>query len=368
MLYALHAGLGVVLEEGLEARTPVTAHAGALLQDALPELGFRLFALERRLPQLTSVWLPEGVDDAKLRGELLHRFDIEVGGGLGDLAGQGLAHRPHGTFGPRTLGHDPVRGFGHSRVGGPWVTRPPADKLRAVSRYTQELLTLPPNRRPRSRCSASSRTRSRRGRCRARRRDRSRARGPRDAAREQSVLRVAAPGLEHAPRHGDARLRHRPRPGRQRGVQPARRPVRARARRLLAARDHDRVRRVGHRPPGRPVDRRRLLGRSPARPRRGVAAPPRRAGVRARDRVADGVRSGCGRARRVRRDPRRRRRGRARRVGIPRAVRRSDRDAPARASRSRATRSDACCASRKRSRSSTRRCPATRRRPTSTGS
>jgi alanine-glyoxylate transaminase/serine-glyoxylate transaminase/serine-pyruvate transaminase len=55
----------------------------------LPALGFRLFAEERRLPQLTSVWLPDGVDDAKIRGELLHRFDIEVGGGLGELAGKG---------------------------------------------------------------------------------------------------------------------------------------------------------------------------------------------------------------------------------------------------------------------------------------
>jgi alanine-glyoxylate transaminase/serine-glyoxylate transaminase/serine-pyruvate transaminase len=35
------------------------------------------------------VWLPDGVDDAKVRGELLRRFDIEVGGGLGDLAGKG---------------------------------------------------------------------------------------------------------------------------------------------------------------------------------------------------------------------------------------------------------------------------------------
>ena len=44
---------------------------------------------DRRLPQLTSVWLPEGVDDAKVRGELRTRFDIEVGGGLGELAGKG---------------------------------------------------------------------------------------------------------------------------------------------------------------------------------------------------------------------------------------------------------------------------------------
>jgi alanine-glyoxylate transaminase/serine-glyoxylate transaminase/serine-pyruvate transaminase len=89
MLYALHAGLGVLLDEGLEASWARHAHVGARLQGALPDLGFRLFAQERRLPQLTSVWLPDGVDDAKVRGELLRRFDIEVGGGLGELAGKG---------------------------------------------------------------------------------------------------------------------------------------------------------------------------------------------------------------------------------------------------------------------------------------
>jgi alanine-glyoxylate transaminase/serine-glyoxylate transaminase/serine-pyruvate transaminase len=89
MLYALHAGLGVLLEEGLEASWARHAQVGAQLQAALPELGFRLFAEERRLPQLTSVWLPDGLDDAKLRGQLLDRFDIEVGGGLGALAGKG---------------------------------------------------------------------------------------------------------------------------------------------------------------------------------------------------------------------------------------------------------------------------------------
>lgn len=89
MLYALHAGLGVLLDEGLEASWARHAHLGAQLQSALPELGFRLFAEERRLPQLTSAWLPGGVDDAKVRSELLHRFDIEVGGGLGALTGKG---------------------------------------------------------------------------------------------------------------------------------------------------------------------------------------------------------------------------------------------------------------------------------------
>jgi len=89
MLYALHAGLGVLLEEGLDAAHARHRHAGGLLRDALPELGFRPFAKEHPLPQLTSVWLPEGVDDAKVRGELRVRFGIEVGGGLGELAGKG---------------------------------------------------------------------------------------------------------------------------------------------------------------------------------------------------------------------------------------------------------------------------------------
>jgi len=89
MLYALHAGLGVLLEEGLEAAWARHGAVGSSLQEALPELGFRLFAPQRRLPQLTSAWLPDGVDDAKIRGELRTRFGIEVGGGLGELAGTG---------------------------------------------------------------------------------------------------------------------------------------------------------------------------------------------------------------------------------------------------------------------------------------
>jgi alanine-glyoxylate transaminase / serine-glyoxylate transaminase / serine-pyruvate transaminase len=89
MLYALHAGLGALLEEGLDVAHARHRHVGSLLQDALPNLGFRPFAQEQPLPQLTSVWLPDGVDDAKIRAELRTRFGIEVGGGLGALAGKG---------------------------------------------------------------------------------------------------------------------------------------------------------------------------------------------------------------------------------------------------------------------------------------
>ena len=75
MLYALHAGLGVLLDEGLETSWERHRRVGTLLQETLPGLGFQPFAQERRLPQLTSVWLPEGVDDAKVRSELRTRYE-----------------------------------------------------------------------------------------------------------------------------------------------------------------------------------------------------------------------------------------------------------------------------------------------------
>lgn len=88
MLYALHAGLGVLLEEGLDATCERHRRVGARLQEALPELGFELVAPEgHRLPQLTSVRLPAGADEAKLRAELRDGFGIEVGAGLGTFAG-----------------------------------------------------------------------------------------------------------------------------------------------------------------------------------------------------------------------------------------------------------------------------------------
>lgn len=89
MVYALHAGLGVLLAEGLEASWDRHRRAGDALQEALPPLGFALLAEEgRRLPQLTSAAVPEGVDEAGLRATLRDRFGIEVGGGLGEFAGK----------------------------------------------------------------------------------------------------------------------------------------------------------------------------------------------------------------------------------------------------------------------------------------
>jgi len=84
MVRSLHAGLGAILEEGLEAVWARHAECGAQLHDGLRALGLELFAEEgHRLPDLTTVVVPEGVDSAKVRTQLLERFSIEIGGGAG---------------------------------------------------------------------------------------------------------------------------------------------------------------------------------------------------------------------------------------------------------------------------------------------
>jgi alanine-glyoxylate transaminase/serine-glyoxylate transaminase/serine-pyruvate transaminase len=88
MIYALHAGLGALLDEGLDAAWERHRRVGERLHAALPDLGFRLAAEHGyRLPQLTAAWLPEGADDAALRKSLLENYGIEVGIGLGEFAG-----------------------------------------------------------------------------------------------------------------------------------------------------------------------------------------------------------------------------------------------------------------------------------------
>jgi alanine-glyoxylate transaminase/serine-glyoxylate transaminase/serine-pyruvate transaminase len=93
MIYGLHAGLGALLDEGLEASWARHAACGEQLQAGLQTLGFELFAQEgHRLPELTTVRVPEqlpaGMDEAGVRRILLERYGIEVGGGLGAYAGK----------------------------------------------------------------------------------------------------------------------------------------------------------------------------------------------------------------------------------------------------------------------------------------
>jgi alanine-glyoxylate transaminase/serine-glyoxylate transaminase/serine-pyruvate transaminase len=86
MVYALHQALALVLEEGLERRWARHERNGRALQDGLEAMGLALHADEGyRLPVLTTVRIPDGVNDPEVRGALLKRNSIEIGGGLGDL-------------------------------------------------------------------------------------------------------------------------------------------------------------------------------------------------------------------------------------------------------------------------------------------
>ena len=75
MVAALHAGLGSLLDEGLEAAWQRHAECGRSLQDGLVDLGLELLARpDHRLPQLTTVEVPAGVDEAAVRRELLRNL------------------------------------------------------------------------------------------------------------------------------------------------------------------------------------------------------------------------------------------------------------------------------------------------------
>ena len=88
-MFAMREALRIVLEEGLEKRFKRHLENHLLLKNNLESLGFKYLVKEGyRLPMLNSVILPDGVDDAKVRSKLLNEYNIEVGGGLGDLAGK----------------------------------------------------------------------------------------------------------------------------------------------------------------------------------------------------------------------------------------------------------------------------------------
>jgi alanine-glyoxylate transaminase/serine-glyoxylate transaminase/serine-pyruvate transaminase len=89
MIMSLHAALGALLDEGLEAAWARHSASGSALQEGLEKMGLELWAPEgHRLPQLTTVRVPDGVDDAGVRRTLLERYGIEIGGGVGPWLGQ----------------------------------------------------------------------------------------------------------------------------------------------------------------------------------------------------------------------------------------------------------------------------------------
>ncbi len=91
-ILALAEGLRLVDEEGMEARAERHREAAAELLEGVAPLGFEpLVAPPHRLPMLSALRLPErvaGAGEAGLRRQLLDKYGIEVGGGLGPLAGR----------------------------------------------------------------------------------------------------------------------------------------------------------------------------------------------------------------------------------------------------------------------------------------
>jgi alanine-glyoxylate transaminase/serine-glyoxylate transaminase/serine-pyruvate transaminase len=87
--YAIYEGLRIVAEEGLKNRWQRHRQNAELLWDGLEELGLTLHVpVEYRLPTLTTVHIPDGVSDPHIRSKLLSDYNIEIGGGLGELKGK----------------------------------------------------------------------------------------------------------------------------------------------------------------------------------------------------------------------------------------------------------------------------------------
>ncbi|MGI2145933.1 pyridoxal-phosphate-dependent aminotransferase family protein [Shewanella frigidimarina] len=88
-LYALHESLRLLANEGLENAWARHRKMHLLLRDGLTKLGLKFVVEEAsRLPQLNTVYIPDGVDDAAVRKHLLEEYNLEIGAGLGALAGK----------------------------------------------------------------------------------------------------------------------------------------------------------------------------------------------------------------------------------------------------------------------------------------
>ncbi|MDF1528159.1 MAG: alanine--glyoxylate aminotransferase family protein [Sedimenticola sp.] len=88
-LYGLHEALLMLHEEGLENAWARHQKNHLALRAGLEAMGLTFIVNEQdRLPQLNAVSIPEGVDDAEVRGRLLNEYNLEIGAGLGALAGK----------------------------------------------------------------------------------------------------------------------------------------------------------------------------------------------------------------------------------------------------------------------------------------
>ena len=89
MMYALYQSLFDLLEEGVDNAINRHYEAHLALGNGLKDLGLDfLVDKNSRLPSLNAIKIPEGVDDLHVRSELLNKYNIEIGGGLGPFAGK----------------------------------------------------------------------------------------------------------------------------------------------------------------------------------------------------------------------------------------------------------------------------------------
>ena len=89
LLYGLHEALAMLQEEGLENSWARHRHQHLALRSGIEAMGLSLLVHESaRLPQLNAIVVPEGVDDAVLRSRLLNEYNLEIGAGMGSLAGK----------------------------------------------------------------------------------------------------------------------------------------------------------------------------------------------------------------------------------------------------------------------------------------
>jgi alanine-glyoxylate transaminase / serine-glyoxylate transaminase / serine-pyruvate transaminase len=89
MIYALREALRIIAEEGMENRFKRHEKNHRALVAGLEAMGMSMLVPENeRLPMLNTVIIPEGANDLQVRSSLLKNYNIEIGGGLGDLAGK----------------------------------------------------------------------------------------------------------------------------------------------------------------------------------------------------------------------------------------------------------------------------------------
>ncbi|MEW5791696.1 MAG: alanine--glyoxylate aminotransferase family protein [Pseudomonadota bacterium] len=88
-LYGLHEALVILQEEGLENAWARHARVHRALRAGIEAMGLKFVVKEdERLPQLNAIGIPEGVDDAAVRAQLLQDYNLEIGAGLGPMAGK----------------------------------------------------------------------------------------------------------------------------------------------------------------------------------------------------------------------------------------------------------------------------------------